>query len=505
LKNTHKLLQAGCLVAATFFSPHAAAALLACSSASADLDGDGFGWENNQSCRVTADSGTTPTASSGTRPACLLASSDPDGDGFGWEDGRTCVAGATMQNDGNSAPATTGGSGALRSCEFTSSDPDGDGFGWENNGSCRVDSSTGATGGNTGGSGSSDGGQSANLAGSGSSDGGQSATPPVNNGGSGGNSNGGSFSVSNPGSVSRSSSLSPVTQNPSDSCLTLSDTLNRNYHGPIVAGDFILSTNAWNAGAANGYDWEQCIFANENGAAVGWTYDWGAGGGSGDFFVRSYPELIYGVKSQGEISAPKSVTGLPVRIDQMPFTSINYSISSSEFGPPRAVDASNNSRFPNGTIISGERNIAVESFLHPSDASGNCPESVVQRSSGGSNHTFEIMVWLDSGAERLPAGPNDFVTNVTLDGAPYKVYTKNSDRKYIAFVAQNPQSSGTIVWSTFVEWAKLYAHRVQQEFGANTNAVQIQDDWCLANILVGTEIFWGAGNLNIIDWQINQN
>lgn len=502
MKNSHKLIQAGVFVVASVFSQHAAAALQACNSPSSDADGDGFGWENNQSCRVTqmADDGTNNATPGSTRTVCQLSGSDPDGDGFGWEDGQTCTVGGPTSNSG-SGSSSGGGSSAVPSCALTSSDPDGDGFGWENNDTCLIDSTSGATGGNTAGSGSSDGGQSGNLGGSGSSDGGQS-------GGSGNPSSGGSggsFSVTNPGGVSRSSTLSPVTQNPSDTCLTLNDTLNRNYHGAIVAGDFILSTNAWNAGAANGYNWEQCIFANENGAAVGWNYDWGAGGGSGDFLVRSYPELIYGVKSQGEISAPKSVTGLPVRIDQMPFTSINYSISSSEFGPQRAVDASNNNRFPNGTIISGERNIAIESFLHPSDASGNCPESVVQRGAGGSNHTFEIMVWLDSGAERLPAGPNDFVTDVTLDGARYKVYTKNSDRKYIAFVAQNPQLSGTLNWSTFVEWSKLYAHRVQQEFGANTNAVQIQDDWCMANILVGTEIFWGAGNLNIMEWQINQN
>ena len=30
------------------------------------------------------------------------------------------------------------------------------------------------------------------------------------------------------------------------------------------------------------------------------------------------------------------------------------------------------------------------------------------------------MVWLDSGAERLPAGPNDYVTTQTLDGTDYE-------------------------------------------------------------------------------------
>ena len=104
----------------------------------------------------------------------------------------------------------------------------------------------------------------------------------------------------------------------------------------------------------------------------------------------------------------------------------------------------------------------------------------------------------------MPAGPSDFVTNVTIRGDAYKVYTKNSDSRYVAFVAQNPTDSGTIYWNDFTDWAKTYAHRVQQEFGARSNSVQMSDDWCIANIIVGTEIFWGSGNLDIYDWTITQ-
>jgi len=313
------------------------------------------------------------------------------------------------------------------------------------------------------------------------------------------------FSTSGPRStVVRTSSLTPLTYQPADACLDRQDALTSNYHGPIELGDFLLSTNAWNWRTAGEYEWEQCIYADQPGSVAGWTYEWGAGGGSGDYQVRSYPELIYGVKSEYEISAPKSVTGLPVRVDSMPYFSIDYNINSVENGPPRAVNASVNLRYPNGTIINGERNIAVESFLHPTQADGSCPASVVQRVAGESNHTFEVMLWLDSGAERLPAGPQDFVADVEIDGLPYKVYTKTNDRKYVAFVAQDPRRSGSINWNSFIDWARLYAHRVQELFGARTNAVPIQDNWCLANILVGTEIFWGNGEFNVVDWEILQ-
>jgi len=46
---------------------------------------------------------------------------------------------------------------------------------------------------------------------------------------------------------------------------------------------------------------------------------------------------------------------------------------------------------------------------------------------------------------------------------------------------------------------------VRERFGARSNSVKIQDSWCVANIIVGTEIFWGAGNIDIYDWTITQS
>jgi mannan endo-1,4-beta-mannosidase len=75
-----------------------------CVSAASDPDGDGWGWENNQSCKVV--------------PHCASASSDPDGDGWGWENNQSCKV----------AP----------DCANAASNPDGDGWGWENNQTCKI-------------------------------------------------------------------------------------------------------------------------------------------------------------------------------------------------------------------------------------------------------------------------------------------------------------------------------------------------------------------------------
>ncbi|MEM7256053.1 MAG: carbohydrate-binding domain-containing protein [Pseudomonadota bacterium] len=63
---------------------NAMAAVPVCSSDAVDPDGDGWGWENNASCRVEA---LEPTMT----PICESADSDPDGDGWGWENNQSCM------------------------------------------------------------------------------------------------------------------------------------------------------------------------------------------------------------------------------------------------------------------------------------------------------------------------------------------------------------------------------------------------------------------------------
>jgi len=90
-----------------------------CSSVDSDSDGDGFGWENNQSCMVV--DGQAMQAQIGQ---CV----DTDGDGFGWNGFETC-------DPIDHADQTTV---TLASCVYANSDVDGDGFGWEDNRSCIV-------------------------------------------------------------------------------------------------------------------------------------------------------------------------------------------------------------------------------------------------------------------------------------------------------------------------------------------------------------------------------
>jgi len=118
-----------------------------CTSASSDSDGDGFGWENNATCLVTASRPTTATAAiNRNRATCASNNSDPDGDGFGWENNATCLVAERALAEPTPPSVTTTHNAAINRnrafCVDNNSDPDGDGFGWENNATCLATVST---------------------------------------------------------------------------------------------------------------------------------------------------------------------------------------------------------------------------------------------------------------------------------------------------------------------------------------------------------------------------
>jgi len=128
------------------------AAFPVCQSDSSDIDGDGYGWENNASCVVGEVSAVTSAANGSDGnitqwPHCTSATADPDGDGYGWENSSTCIVDANTTITTNDLVSPTVnevitindlGAGQFPICSNTASDPDSDGYGWENNATCVV-------------------------------------------------------------------------------------------------------------------------------------------------------------------------------------------------------------------------------------------------------------------------------------------------------------------------------------------------------------------------------
>ena len=249
-------------------------------------------------------------------------------------------------------------------------------------------------------------------------------------------------------------------------------------------GDFLLSNNPWNASAATYEDWYQDISLNPAGdriqAVIDW--DWGASADTrGSLFnTKSYPEVIYGVKSIAETSGDFATTGLPVERYDSPVWTIDYGYS------VQGRRSASNS----GGGTDSEYNIAIESFYHDS-----C--DIRREGQATDNQIMEVMVWLKVGQNK-PSGqqphPDAFTTS---DGRVYDVYSKDSNYNYIAYVAREEQTSGTVMYSEILDDTFDNA--------AKYGVYQLKDTDCLANILMGTEIWHGAGTFTLDQYQINRS
>ncbi len=248
-------------------------------------------------------------------------------------------------------------------------------------------------------------------------------------------------------------------------------------------GDFLLSNNPWNASASTYEDRYQSIELNPQGddvqAIIDW--DWGASADTNGsvFNTKSYPEVIYGTKSAAERSGTFQETGLPAEHYNMPSWSIEYSY----WYEGRRSDSLS------GGGTDSEFNIAIESFYHDS-----C--DIRRTGADTDNQVMEVMVWLKHD-QRLPSGDSPHPTPFTTsDGRVYDVYPKSSNFGYIAYVAQEDRASGTVMYSEILNDAKDNA--------AVYGVYEIKDTDCLANILMGTEIWHGAGTFTLSNYKINR-
>lgn len=263
------------------------------------------------------------------------------------------------------------------------------------------------------------------------------------------------------------------------------------FDGPGLAyGDFLLTNNAWN-GQQSSFNWEQCIALTEttDGSILpSWEFDWGNEDdlqeGLFEWEVKSFPEIIYGYKSDDEISAPCSVTGLPVRVSDLPDISIAYNYRA-PVTDNRVGDKGDEANNPT-PVTGGDRNIALESFFHSS-----C--EIIR--GDNSNMELELMVWLEMGNERLPSGQPPVAQYTSSAGLTYDVYTKSDN--YVAYVAQNPVTADTLNWTEFVDDTRANAGI----YGVKS----LQDNWCMANVIFGSEIWWGEGNVALDYYQITSN
>lgn len=488
----------------------------ACSSAITDQDGDGWGYENNQSCQfgsghppcsanavvngawgfengrsclVTASNSSTSnngsSTSGGSRPECTSAAVS-NGTSWGWENNQSCRWGASTTTTSTSQSRPTCTSAAINN---------GDGWGWENNRSCVYDeNSSSASSGSDSSSGTTmSGGHpqcSVNATDNGSGWGfefGRSclwgdvqqstalsndgaAPPPVaaaspgfDNSGKpicltdASDGNGDGFGYENDGSCTVVSGTTATSQNP---------LLNQRWCQPwaeISYDQYVLQNNTWNDSDVWTDNWSQCIeLGGSRGNYVAkWDYNWLRRDEGNEYSVKSYPQVYYGRKTRNTTSGTPAQLGVPANINNLPNFKVRYRYS--ETG-------------------NAERNVALESFFHTSCEAEEW------------NKHFEMMIWVNTPATKTPGR---LVTEATIDGKEWEVYTNPAlSWGYVAFVEKTPSNQGVLDWSKFVNWTRYQ--------GPSHGVWSIGENTCMGAIEIGTETFWGTGTFTLHEFAVTR-
>jgi len=228
--------------------------------------------------------------------------------------------------------------------------------------------------------------------------------------------------------------------------------------------NFAVLNNIWNAGTMRSDSWSQTISArqaSDNSIVASWNYNWLAQKRGAAQEVKAYPEVIYGNKLGTLVTGSKADTGLPERIDKLATFMIDYRYS--ETG-------------------NAERNVAIESFFHEScNITGPCHHH--------DNRAYEMMVWINNPKTWRPG---DLARKaVEIDGLKWDVYIKpRSNKRYIAFAVNTPQTEGEINWNRFVDWTVNWTTANAAELGISP----MTPDLCMGAIEFGTELWSGSGS-----------
>ena len=410
-----------------------------CSSDAID-NGDGWGWENNASCQWSGGVSPTNTSTSNNSnyPTCSSAAADGGG-GWGYENGQSCLFDNT-DSDTNSY------TGSASQCSVNATD-NGDGWGFEQGQSCIWGDVI----------------QQTQL----DSDG--AAPPPVSaavpgydNGtpicltdSSDGNDDG--FGYEND---STCKVVDGVTATPNDPLL------NTRWCQPwaeIGYGDYVLQNNTWNDSDVWTDDWSQCITLTGSAGnyVAQWDYNWLRRDEGNEYSVKSYPQVYYGRKTQNTQSGTPEKLGVPAHVSNIPDFKVRYKYS--ETGTP-------------------ERNVALESFFHTSCEAEEW------------NKQFEMMVWVGKPNTKTPG---KLVAEVRLDGRDWDVYTNPAlSWGYVAFVAKETSTEGWLDWNAFVNWTRYQ--------GPQYGVWQIGSDTCMGAIEIGTETFWGTGTFTLHEFRVTR-
>lgn len=219
-----------------------------------------------------------------------------------------------------------------------------------------------------------------------------------------------------------------------------------------------LQNNIWNAKAAAGFDWTQCLAMRTYDAKTqyGWYWQWPKDGDK----VFAQPQITLG--NSPWLQHHHTKLGYPISINQLQRLEFDYSVE---------------------ILTDGELNLASTIWLTDSET--------IRMNVDKTTIAAEIMIW-SYATENFYANPaGEHVAEITLNGIEWEVWLEpnwhdtsgeNNNRwVYLAFRTRQP------LMQINFDAAPLLLYAIEQKF--------INADLYIADIQLGTEIMSGTGQV----------
>lgn len=219
-----------------------------------------------------------------------------------------------------------------------------------------------------------------------------------------------------------------------------------------------LQNNIWNAKAAAGFDWTQCLAMRTHDAKTqyGWYWQWPKGGDK----VFAQPQITLG--NSPWLQHHQTKPGYPISINQLQRLEIDYSLE---------------------ILTDGELNLATTMWLTDSET--------IQMNVDKTTIAAEVMIW-SYATENFYANPaGEHVAEITVNGIEWELWLQpnwhdtsgenNNNWVYLAFRTRQP------LMQIKFDAAPMLRYAIEQKF--------IDSDLYIADIQLGTEIMSGTGQV----------
>lgn len=207
-----------------------------------------------------------------------------------------------------------------------------------------------------------------------------------------------------------------------------------------------VNNNTWGS-ASSPAGWSESVTTN---SSTAWRTDFNWPSGANNNSVKAYPSAVLGWHWGWHFQG----TGLPVQLSANRDISTNYAYTVNFGG--------------------GVGNVAYDIWLH------------TQSNPNLENPSDEIMIWVNATGGAGPISQQAVISNLSIGGATWNLHRGNIGWNVWSFVRTSNSGSGSFNIKAFTDYLRANQGMSSAKY--------------LTSVQFGTEIFRGAGNLNVTSY-----